>query len=171
MVRDHCIFVMLCSFTHHFIIKLLFLGWTRIQWYLLPQAKFHLAIAASCLRLLKPIGKTKNGEKPFHACNFAFLPLTIFLVKLLFQGEPAINHIFSQRPNSACCCHHQLAFIKTERRQKKNGEKPSHILYFTALFLTNFSIKLLFWGWTRIQLKLLLQVNFTPSSPPPSHIY
>ena len=133
MVRDHCIFVILCSFTHHFLIKLLFLGWTRFQWYLLPQAKFHLAIAASCLRLLKPIGKTKNGEKPFHACNFAFLPLTIFLVKLLFQGEPAIIHISSQRPNSACCCHHQLAFIKTERRQKRMV-RNHHIFFILQLF-------------------------------------
>ena len=83
----------------------------------------------------------------------------------MFQGEPAINHISSQRPNSACCCHHQLAFIKTERQQKKNGEKPSHILYFTALFLTNFSINCCFGGWTRNQL------NSSYRSISPRHHY
>ena len=133
MVRDHCIFVILCSFTHHFLIKLLFLGWTRIQWYLLPQAKFHLAIAASCLRLLKPIGKTKNGAKPFHACNFAFLPLTIFWLNCCFRANPRsiISSLKGQIQRAAAITSlHLLRHSGDKKRMVRNH----HIFFISQLF-------------------------------------
>jgi hypothetical protein len=57
-----------------------------------------------------------------------------------------------------------LAFIKTKRRCKKNGEKRLGFDVFTVLSLTIFSIKLLFFGRSRDPRYLVSQTYFCPSA-------
>ena len=104
----------------------------------------------------------KNGEKPLCFDNFTVLSLTFFQLNCHF-GANARSMI--SQPTDQCsprrhCC--PLAFIKTERGGKKNGETTSCLDNFSVHSLTFFSIKLPFLGWTRDPWYCSPQTNFCP---------
>ena len=134
MVRDHCIFVILQLFHTPFLVKLLFLGWTRFQWYLLPPAKFHLAIAASCFRLLKPISKTKRMVRNlFMLVILHFFHSPFFWLNCCFRANPRsiISPLKGQIQRAAAIT--SLHLLR-QSGDKKRMVRNHHIFFISQLF-------------------------------------
>jgi hypothetical protein len=90
-------------------------------------------------------GGKKNGEKTLRLHNFAVHSLTFCQLNCQFWGERAPSMITQSTdwclPRRHC---RPLAFIKTVRGGKKNGEETSCLDNFAVHSLTFFSIKLPF---------------------------
>jgi hypothetical protein len=97
-------------------------------------------------------GGKKNGEKTLRLDILQFFHSPFFQLNCHFWGERARSMI--SQPTDRCSprCHcRPLAFIKTERGGKNNGEKTSCLDNFAVPSLTFFWIKLPFFGRMRDQ--------------------
>ena len=79
-----------------------------------------------------------------------FIHSPYFQLNCHFWGERARSMISQPTDRCSPCCHcRPLAFIKTERGGKKNGEKTSCLENFAVHSLPFFSITLPFWSNAR----------------------
>jgi hypothetical protein len=101
----------------------------------------------------------------FHIIHSPFFQLYCYFWTIVWFGISQSTDGFLPRS-----CSRPLALNKTERRRKKNGEKPLIFDNFPVHSLTIFSIKLLFLDYRVIWDISVHRRNFSSPLPPPARV-